>query len=120
MNYKKIAPGLLMAFEDYKREGLSGLRPHMRTIGLVAAEANPKPARAVVFLRCEEGAALAGLDKKGIQVNQPRGKVRTAILPLEQLGPLSEVKAVHQIIPARRLRLNAPAHVRSRDQSAVP
>jgi len=36
----------------------------MRSIGLVAAEASPKPARAVVFLHCEAGTALGSLDKK--------------------------------------------------------
>src|SRR5688572_3608883 len=104
MKYEKIAPGLLMALEDYKREGPSGLRRHMRSIRLVAAEASPKPARAVIFLHCDERATFASLGKKGVRVNQVAGRIRTAILPLDQLGALSDHNAVRRIIPARRLR----------------
>jgi subtilisin family serine protease len=104
MKHEKIAPSLLLALEDYQEQGRAGLTRHVRAMGLVSTEASPKPARAVVFLHCDAKAALAGLAQKGIRVNQDRGEIRTAIVPLEEIGPLSDQKAVHRIVPARRLR----------------
>lgn len=104
MKYEKIAPKLLLALEDYQHEGHAGLTRHMRTMGLVSAGASPKPARIVIFLSCDERAAFGNLAGQGIRVNQTRGKVRTAIVPLEQLGALSEHEGVERIVPARKLR----------------
>jgi subtilisin family serine protease len=104
MKYNKIAPKLLLALGDYHREGHAGLTRHMKTIGLVSSEASVKPARAVIFLQCSDRASFRSLAKKGIRVNQARGKVRTGIVPLEELGALSEHKGVKRIVPAKKLR----------------
>ncbi|MDZ7292730.1 MAG: S8 family peptidase [candidate division KSB1 bacterium] len=101
---EKIAPGLMVAFEDYKDGGIEGLAPHMGSLGLVSVKDSPKPPRAVVFIHCEETAKLERLARKGIRVNQTHGKVRTAFLPLASLGPLSEDPAVERIIPSRYLQ----------------
>ncbi len=105
MKYEKIAPGLMTAMEDYQKEGQKGLALHMRAMGLVSAEGSPKPPRTAVFIHCEAEPSLQHLAKYGIRVNQPKGRVRTAFLPLESLDPLSEDKAVKRIIPSRYLRL---------------
>jgi len=105
MKPEKIAPGLMVALEDYDEEGREGLTRHMRLLGLVSAVDNPKPPRTVVFLRCDPEASLEHLAQYGIRVNQPKGRVRTAFLPLESLDPLSEDPAVEHIIPSRYLRL---------------
>jgi subtilisin family serine protease len=104
MKYQKIGPKLLLALEDYQRGGRPALTRHMNTIGLVAPEATPKPARAVVFLHCDERASFRKLAKAGVRVNQTRGKLRTAIVPLDALGTLSEHRGLKRIVPAKKLR----------------
>lgn len=71
---------------------------------MVAAKDSPKPARAVVFLHCDPKAQLGHLEKEGIRVNQEKGRVRTALVAMESVQPLSEEPAVHRIVPARYLR----------------
>jgi subtilisin family serine protease len=104
MNYEKIAPGLMVAWEDYQNKGTDGLAPHLRSLGLISEKSSPKPPRAVVFLRCDEKAELEHLLAQNIRVNQSQGSVRTAFLPLENLGALSEDPAVERIIPSRYLQ----------------
>ncbi len=104
MNYEKIAPGLMVAWEDYQNKGPDGLVPHMRSLGLISEKSSPKPPRAVVFLRCDEQAELEHLSAEKIRVNQSTGSVRTAFLPLESLAALSEDPAVKRIIPSRYLQ----------------
>ncbi len=104
MKYEKIASGLIVALEDYQKEGRKGLLRHMRSLGIVSEEDSPKPSRVVVFINCDEQARLDHLAQYGIRVNQPRGRVRTAILPLDSLDPLSEDPAVERITPSHYLR----------------
>jgi subtilisin family serine protease len=104
MNYKKIAPRLLLAHEAYQQQGHAGIARYIRTMGLVSAEGSPKPARAMVFLRCDAKADFGGLAKKGIYVNQKRGKIRTAFLPLDLLSELSKHNAIKRIGLSRRMR----------------
>ncbi len=104
MNHEKIAPGLIAALDDYHEQGQPGLARHMRTLGLVAAQDSPKPPRTVVFIRCATEADLEHLHQYGVRVNQAKGAVRTAFLPLDSLGPLSDDPAVERILPSRYLR----------------
>ena len=103
MKPEKIAPGLMVVLEDYENEGLAGLTPYKRSLGLVVSEDSVKPPRTVVFIQCEESASFEELLSHNIQVNQPSGKVRTAFLPLEELGRLSDETTVERIIPSRYL-----------------
>lgn len=107
MKPEKIAPGLMAALEDYDSERYSGLSRHMRSLGLIYAEAVPKEPRTVVFLHCDEKARLDHLRDYGARINQDKGRVRTAILPLawKCLDKLSEDPLVDRIIPSRYLRL---------------
>src|SRR5262245_39932761 len=104
MKHQKIGPKLLLALEDYRRAGRCALTRHMNTIGLVAPEGTPKPARAVVFIRCDERTSFRKLAKVGVHINQTRGKLRTGIVPLDALGALSQHKGVKRIAPAKKLR----------------
>lgn len=104
MKYEKIAPGLAVAWEDYQNKGPEGLVPHLQSMGFVSGTSSPKPPRAVVFIRCDAQAELEHLAAQKIRVNQTTGSVRTAFLPLENLGVLSEDPAVERIIPSRYLR----------------
>jgi subtilisin family serine protease len=101
---EKIAPGLMVALEDYHAKGAAGLAAYKKTLGVIVEEDSPRPPRVVVFIRCDEQARLEHLKTHKIRVNQARGKVRTAFLPLANLSELSEEAAVHRIIPSRYLQ----------------
>jgi subtilisin family serine protease len=105
MQPEKISAGLLVALEDYQAEGAEALIPLKRSLGIISSEENLKPTRTVVFIYCDEDANLEHLAEYGIHVNQSTGSVRTAILPIDSLDPLSEEPAVHRIKPSRYLRL---------------
>ncbi|MBI1743124.1 S8 family peptidase [Candidatus Acetothermia bacterium] len=105
MQPEKIAPELLVALDKFQKQGRPGLTPHIRSLGLVSAVDSPKPARTIVFLHCDEQAKFDHLSSLGVRVNQPKGKVRTAILPLEGLDRLSDEQTVKRIVPSRYLRL---------------
>jgi subtilisin family serine protease len=104
MIHEKIAPGLMVALEDYQARGAAGLAAHKKILGVIADENSPRPPRAVVFIRCDEQANLEHLKTHTIRVNQARGKVRTVFLPLASLNELSDDPAIHRIIPSRYLQ----------------
>jgi subtilisin family serine protease len=104
MKHKKLSPGLLAAFEEYRERGEAGIRPRIRSLGIVPADGRPRPTRTVVFLQCDEQADFGYLADHDIRVNQPSGRMRTAYLPLDGLDELSEHTAVERIISSRYLR----------------
>jgi subtilisin family serine protease len=104
MKHHKLSPGLLTAYEEFRERGESGIRPRVRSLGILPSEGRPRPTRTVVFLQCDERADFKSLAQEDIRVNQPRGKMRTAYLPLEKLDALSENSAVQRIISSRYLR----------------
>jgi subtilisin family serine protease len=115
MRHEKLSPGLLLAFEDYQREGNEGLITHKRSLGIVASKSTVKSTRSMVFIYCDEQADLSHLQQYGIRVNQDTGAVRTAFLPIEALGQLSEESAVARIKPSRKMSLRmdiAPGKVK--------
>lgn len=103
MQPEKISPALLLALKDFQDERRVGLTPHMQTLGVFPALNSPKPPRTVVFIYCDEDARLDHLEQHGIIINQPRGRVRTAFLPMESLEILSDDPAIHRIKPSRYL-----------------
>jgi subtilisin family serine protease len=103
MRHDKLSPGLLLAFQDYQREGKGALAAHKRSLGIVSATSNLKPIRSIVFIYCDEDADLSHLSQYGIRINQNRGAVRTAFIPIESLDALSEEPAIHRIKPSRKL-----------------
>jgi subtilisin family serine protease len=104
MKYKKFGPGLLAALEDFQAEGAPALVRHARTLGLASVTGTQKPPAAIVFVHCDARAKLDDLADAGIRINQTRGRVRTAILPLEQLDELSDHTKVKRILASRLLR----------------
>lgn len=101
MRTEKISPGLLLALQDYQTESRPGLVLQKRSLGIVSKENSPKPPRTVVFIYCDEDAQLDHLIEYGICINQSRGSVRTAFLPIESLDRLSEEPAIWRIKPSR-------------------
>jgi subtilisin family serine protease len=105
MRHEKLSPGLLLAFEDYQREGAEALIPQTRSLGIITPKNSAKPTKSVVFIYCDEHADLSHLSQQGIEVNQTTGSVRTAFLPIAGLDALSEDNAVQRIKPSRKLKL---------------
>ncbi len=105
MRHEKLSPGLLLAFEDYQREGEQALTPQKRSLGIMAPKNAIQQTKSIVFIYCDEDADLSHLLQYGIQVNQNTGSVRTAYLPLNSLDPLSEEAVVHRIKPSRKMHL---------------
>jgi subtilisin family serine protease len=103
MRHEKLSPGILLAYEDYHREGGQALTTHKRSLGIVTPRSALKPIRSVVFIYCDEQADLSHLSQYGIKINQNTGKVRTAFLPIESLDRLSEEPAIERIKPSRKL-----------------
>ena len=101
MVHEKIAPGLMLALEDYHAKGAAGLAAHKKLLGVIVEEGSPRPPRAVVFIRCAAEANFEHLRANNIRVNQRNGAVRTAFLPLAGLGELSDEKEIRRIIPSR-------------------
>ena len=103
MRHEKLSPGILLAYEDYQREGSSALTTHRLSLGIVAPRTVLKPIRTVVFIYCDEQADLSHLSQYGIEMNQNTGRVRTAFLPIESLDRLSEEPTIERIKPSRKL-----------------
>lgn len=103
MRHEKLSPGILLAYQDYQREGARALTTHKRSLGIVSPRSALKPIRSVVFIYCDEQADLSHLSQYGIKINQNSGKVRTAFLPIEALERLSEEPAIERIKPSRKL-----------------
>jgi subtilisin family serine protease len=115
MRYEKLSPGLLLAWDDFQREGELALITHRRSLGIIAPKSVIKPTKSMVFIYCDADADLSYLSQYGIEINQNFGAVRTAFLPLDSLGVLSEVPAITRIKPSRKLQLRmdvAPAVIK--------
>lgn len=115
MRHDKLSAGLLLAYEDYQREGKTALASHQRSLGIISAKNNAKPTKQIVFLYCDRDADLSHLQQYGIEVNQNTGSVRTAFLPIDGLDALSEESAIARIKPSRKMKLSmdvAPGKVK--------
>ncbi|MDJ0678211.1 MAG: S8 family peptidase [Calothrix sp. MO_167.B42] len=105
MRHDKISPGLLLAFEDFQREGDEASLTHKRSLGIVSPKTDTKPTRIVVFIYCDEDTDLSHLSGFGIEINQSRGSVRTAYLPIDELDRLSEEPKINRVKPSRKLEM---------------
>ena len=111
MNAVKIAPELLLAFQDYvetagyEEAESTDLPLDNRTLSPQGSVVRPEAPQVNVFLHCDEAAALDHLEGKGIQINTRKGCIRTARLSLENLERLYEepnlmhVEASHKLHP---------------------
>src|SRR3954452_11223122 len=91
---------------DYEKHGRRGLARHTKTMGIISSiENSPKPPRVVSFLYCDTHAEFTDLKQNNIIVNQPFGKIRTVLFPLDNLDFFSDDDRVKRIIPAHYLKL---------------
>ncbi|MGH9267408.1 MAG: S8 family peptidase, partial [Acidimicrobiales bacterium] len=101
VDYRKLSPALAGALDDFRDLGRAGLAAHAGDMGLVSIAPAVKPPRVIAFLHCDEEASLAHLAGLGVEVNGGDGPVRTAIVALEAVGPLSEDPAIRLVVPSR-------------------
>ncbi|MEV8596113.1 S8 family serine peptidase [Streptomyces sp. NPDC052012] len=106
MDYSKLAPSLAMAYDEYV-EGRQALADHVQEDqmpGFVAPRDFAKPARVVVTLECSPGADFRDLEgTTGIEINAGGERVRTAIVPLDDLPALTQYPGVERVAPAQRV-----------------
>jgi subtilisin family serine protease len=105
MDYSKLAPSLAMAYDEYT-QGREALADHVQEDqmpGFVAARDFAKSARVVVTLDCSPSADFSDLENTGIEINAGGERVRTAIVPLDDLPTLAQHPGVERIAPAQRL-----------------
>ena len=53
MRHEKLSPGILLAFEDFQREGKEALITHKRSLGIVSPKSSVREPRSVVFIYCD-------------------------------------------------------------------
>ena len=104
MDAVKIAPELLLAFQDYEKKKdyeeveSTDLPLDNRTLSPQGSVVRPEAPQVNVFLHCDESAALDHLEEKGIQINTRKGRIRTARLSLENLENLERLYEEPNII----------------------
>ncbi|HEY9659494.1 MAG TPA: peptidase S8, partial [Allocoleopsis sp.] len=82
MQYDKLGAGLSSLVEAHRSGGKAAMRGFTQEFGVVANDADLKPARISVTIECDEDANLDHLARYGISVNQKQGSIRTAFLPV--------------------------------------
>jgi subtilisin family serine protease len=105
MEYHKVDPKLVQVLGDYKNFGRTILKRHMKTLGITSTDEGQKPPRISVFLGCEQNENFIDFKKENVIVNQTKGKIRTAFLPIEKVSELSDDARVRNIVSSRYLRL---------------
>lgn len=101
MQYDKLGAGLSSLVEAHRSGGKAAMRGFTQEFGVVANDADLKPARISVTIECDEDANLDHLARYGISVNQKQGSIRTVFLPVTSLDELSEDEAIYYIHPSR-------------------
>ena len=90
MNSAKIAPELLLAFQDYREDRQTDLYQYNMRLDIPGDVDSLESPRVNVFLHCDEAAELDHLEEMGVKLNIRKGRIRTASLSLEKLDRLFE------------------------------
>ena len=90
----------LMKYKNEKKPGLNNLK---HFLGIKSEVNNPKPSRMVIFISCDENADLSDLESHGIIINQKKGKVRTGLVPLDNINYLQQDQRINRIAASKKL-----------------
>ncbi|MFJ8040509.1 S8 family serine peptidase [Kitasatospora sp. NPDC096147] len=103
MDYSKLAPSLIAAYDRYQKGEIDPLRRQAKSFGWTALDEPAKPASAIVSLKCDPDANLDDLRKDGIRVNGGGKRIRTASVKFEDLEIVAKHGEVNRIVSAHRL-----------------
>ncbi len=103
MTNKKIDSSISYSLMKYQVEQKPGLTNLKHFLGIKSEVNNPKPSRLVVFLSCDENADFSDLESKGITINQKKGKLRTGLVPLNNINYLQEDQRINRITSSKKL-----------------
>jgi subtilisin family serine protease len=104
MSRRKLSPGLLVVLDDFDHPDSFGLDAVAHSASVVRRNDPSAPHAAPVFLECAAEADLSELAALGVQVNQPVGAVRTALVPLVALEEVAAHPAIERIGASHRAR----------------
>jgi subtilisin family serine protease len=105
VKYAKIGPSLWSVIDDF--EGQNFQRPEMqyRTMAVYRASAAARDTRVSVLLRCDPKADFQRYTKYGIIINERTGRIRTANLPIQKIGDLSQDPTIEQMLASRYMNI---------------
>jgi subtilisin family serine protease len=106
VRYEKLSPGLAAMADETSAFQPDALANRAAILALYPAAGSPELRRAAasVFLTCEPDVKADRWANLGVTVNQERGAVRTATLPISALDRVSDDDAVTRIVIGQRLR----------------
>ncbi|MGH3712053.1 MAG: S8 family peptidase [Micromonosporaceae bacterium] len=104
MDYGKLSGALATAADRFQAQGREALGTPARLMGLVTLTEPARPARAVVFVRGSDAAALDALQQDGIEINAGAGATRTGIVDFAALDAVTDNPALQQLVVSHRLR----------------
>jgi subtilisin family serine protease len=101
MDYSKLAPGLASMVDEFQETGIaaSDIEPGFAPLSASSSGGTPSIR---MFVRCDSNARFDHLN--GVRVHQDSGVVRTAEVPLDQVGSLSDEASVVRLAPSTILR----------------
>jgi subtilisin family serine protease len=111
MNFNKIDSSMSYSLVKYNEEKKAGLNNLKHFLSIESEVDVPKPARIIVFIACDENANLVDLEKYNIIINQQKGKIRTGLVPLDNIHYLQEDTRIKRITSSKSLQLKMDSAV---------
>jgi len=99
----KIDSSISYSLMKYKKEKKPGLTNLKHFLGIKSEINNPKPSRMIVFISCDENADFSNFESHGIIINQKKGKIRTGLVPLDNIDYLQNDQRIHRIASSKKL-----------------
>lgn len=96
----------LVRYSEENKAGLDNLKHFLSIRSEVDV---PKPPRMIVFIACDEDANFDDLKKYNIIINQQKGKIRTGLVPLDNVKYLQDDNRIKRITSSKSLQLKMNA-----------
>jgi len=114
VTHAKIGASLWSVVDDFETQSLGlhqteyPLEVHRmlyRTMAVHSVAPAARDTRVSVLLRADPDADFRGYGNHGIIVNERSGRIRTAVLPIQRIGQLSQDPAIKQMLASRYLNV---------------